>query len=118
MIFRKNNDKNDYWDILKVAEKELISWDSSKAINIYRIEYVAVFEEWSEVIELYIFYKTENEKLTVLNEGYFDKIKDYYIKLLKKHNYPFVLYPKIDFIFDSDESVKQNYNGSYFFRLR
>jgi hypothetical protein len=75
MIFRKKNEKNDYWDILKAAEKELISWDSSRTINIYRIEYVAVFEEWSDGIELYIFYKTEKEKITVLKEGYFDELK-------------------------------------------
>jgi len=118
MIIRNKNDKNDYWDILKVAEKELISWDSIRTTNIYRIEYVAVFEEWSDGIELYIFYKTEKEKLTVLKEGYFDEIKDYYIKLLKKHNYPFNLYPKVDFIFDSHESVQKDYDGSYFFRLR
>lgn len=45
MIFRKKSDKNDYWNILKTAEKEFISWDSSRTTNIYRIEYVAVFEE-------------------------------------------------------------------------
>jgi hypothetical protein len=69
MILWKKNDKKDYWDILKAAEKELISWVSSRTINIYKMEYVAVFEEWSDGIELYIFYKTEKEKLTVLKRG-------------------------------------------------
>lgn len=117
MVFLKKNN-NEFWSILKSAEKELISWDSLHSINIYRIEYVAIFEDWSDGIEIYIFYKTEKEKIQVQEEGYIDKVKGHFIHLLKKYNYPFVQYPNVVFTLDSDENVKLNYEGSYFLRLR
>jgi len=38
--------------------------------------------------------------------------------ILKQLRYPFRRFPRVGFVFDSDENVQKNYEGSYFYRLR
>jgi hypothetical protein len=47
-----------------------------------------------------------------------DEMKNCYLSLLRDFGYPFDKFPNVVFEFDSDENVRKNYAGSYFYRLR
>jgi hypothetical protein len=109
---------NKCWRIIEKLEPLTFEIAKNTGIPIYRMEYVAVFEYWSKDIEIYIFYAIEDEKNRAEDQGFTLILKEFYLDKLKERKYPFSLFPTVNFIFDSDENVKNNYEGSYFFRLR
>ncbi|OXM84983.1 hypothetical protein [Paenibacillus rigui] len=78
------------------------------------MEYVATFEKWDNSIGVYVFFNCESEKNTADETGKFQMIKQEHLHLLERYNYPFDKYPNVNFIFDSQENVVKNYEGSYF----
>lgn len=45
-------------------------------------------------------------------------MKRVYLDCLRESGYPFDEFPNVAFEIDSDENVRKNYAGSYFYRLR
>lgn len=109
---------NECWDIIDEAKVSIIEWAKDQGALIYRIEYVATFEDWDNGIEVYIFFRSDEEKEKLASTDFFSILKQHYLQLLGNLKYPFVKFPNIAFIFDSDENVVRNYEGSYFYRLR
>ena len=84
------------YKIIDSAKADLEEWANIHQIPIHRYEFVAVFESWSDSHSLWIFYQ----------------------QALEARNFPFSEFPKVGFEFDSDENVRRNYAGNYFYRLR
>lgn len=109
--------RDDYNKSVKKTDNEFKNWCQIKGITIFRIEHIITWEDWDDGIGVYIFTKTINE-LSNLSENDIENLKSEYLNGLKRNNYPFDKFPKVAFEFDSDENVRKNYEGSYFFRLR
>ena len=109
---------NDCWNIINKAEVSTIEWSKEKGNPIFKIEFVATFEDWDNGIGVYIFFRNDKDKEKSESTGFHIKIKQYYLHLLEEFTYPFDKFPYVIFIFDSDENVRRKYEGSYFFRLR
>ena len=109
--------KDDYNNSVKKTDIELQDWCQTRGIKIFRIEHVITWEDWDDGIGVYIFTKT-NKELNNLSEKYIENLKSEYLNGLKRNNYPFDKFPNVVFEFDSDENVRKNYEGSYFYRLR
>jgi hypothetical protein len=110
--------ENKYWNIIEEAEIFVMKWAENQGTPLYKIEYVATFEKWDNGIGVYIFFESEEEKYKAQNINFFERIKQYYLSILKELKYPFNKFPEIIFFYDSDENVKKNYEGTYFYRLR
>ncbi len=109
--------KDNYNKSVKHTDNEFKNWCKKIGIKIFRIEYLITWEDWDDGIEVYIFTKT-NKELSDLSENQIENLKFEYLNCLKRNNYPFDKFPNIGFVFDSDQNVKENYEGSYFYRLR
>jgi len=109
---------NECWDIIDKAKVSILEWAKDQGSPIFRIEYVATFEDWDNGIEVIVFFDKDAEKYRVENTCFIIKIREHYLHLLEELKYPFDKFPRITFLFDSDENVKKNYEGSYFYRLR
>ena len=109
--------EDNYNKSIKQTDSEFINWCQTKAISIFRIEHVITWEDWDDGIGVYIFTKT-NEEINDLTESDIENLKTEYLNALKRNNYPFDKFPNVKFQFDSDQNVKENFAGNYFFRLR
>jgi hypothetical protein len=69
-------------------------------------------------LEVYIFYKNDFDMTQNKNNGISDKAKQVFLKALNDLNYMRCFNNNITFIFDSNENVINNYQGSCFLRLR
>lgn len=69
-------------------------------------------------LEVYIFYEKDTDIEQYLISGQSSEIQQVFIKELNKLNYFNTFSKKIEFVFDSNENVINNYQGSYFLRLR
>jgi hypothetical protein len=115
--FIMNIDHREGWKSLKAAEQAFKNWVKSNGISIERVEHVATFEKWDKNTEIYIFFTTDLEMKRVRSENEFPEIENQYRQFLLNAKYPFDHWPVI-FVFDSEENVKKNYEGNYFYRLR
>lgn len=79
---------------------------------------MAVFESWSDSHALWVFYPKNKDLEKYNKNGTSEKIRQCYVKSLEAHNFPFSEFPRVGFEFDSDENVRKNYAGNYFYRLR
>jgi hypothetical protein len=104
--------------IIDQAKNQLLQWAQLQRIAIHTIEYVAVFENWTKDIGVWIFFETDKELRSCEHSSLVDQIKTQYLCILRELNYPFDLFPNVIFQFDSHENVQRNYQGSYFYRLR
>ena len=68
-------------------------------------------------IRVYIFLETMAQRENLRPEEMVE-MENCYLELLRNACYPFDKFPNIVFEFDSDENVRKNYAGSYFYRLR
>jgi hypothetical protein len=104
--------------LIDEVNSSILSWAKEKGISIFRIENVATFENWDNGIGVYIFYPNDEYKEKSDSQGFNSQIEKQYLDLLKILGYPFDKFPNVTFYFDSHENVINNYEGSYFYRLR
>jgi hypothetical protein len=109
--------KDNYNKSVKLTDDEFKNWCQKKAITIFRIEHVITWEDWDDGIGVYIFTET-NKELFDLTKSQIEILKSEYLNGLKRNNYTVDKFPNVVFEFDSDQNVKENYEGSYFYRLR
>ncbi len=103
------------WDLIDKAKQVLISWAKDNNVNVFAVQFVPMFDL---SLEVYVFYDNDLEIEKYLNNGISNKVKKVFINELNSLRYFEDFNEKIEFIFDSNENVVKNYQGSYFFRLR
>lgn len=65
-----------------------------------------------------IFFETNRQLKEYKENGMIDYIKEEFIEILDKIGYTKKFIDGVDIEFDSDENVKRNYEGNYFYRSR
>lgn len=103
------------WDYLKKVKEDVINWANNHQINLHTIHFIPM-SDYS--LEVYVFYECDIDIIQSENNGVSDKVKQYIIKALNDLNYMDIFNDNLTFIFDSHENVCNNYQGSYFLRLR
>ncbi|EAS19578.1 hypothetical protein BBFL7_00124 [Flavobacteria bacterium BBFL7] len=109
--------KDNYNKSIKKTDQEFINSCKKNGVLIFRIEHVITWEEWDDGMGVYLFTKT-NDELKELNKKDIENLKTEYLSGLKRNDYPFDKFPNVVFDFDSDQNVQENFEGSYFYRLR
>jgi len=112
------NSNHPGWSIIDQAKERLLRFGPAAGIQIHSIHYVATFEEWDDGIGVWVFFPTDRELAEHTGSATTKTLEDEYLKVLRELNYPFHKFPRVTFVFDSDENVQRNYEGSYFYRLR
>jgi len=85
---------------------------------IHAVQYVAVFEPWSHSAHVLVFYPTTAELRACAASGTSAKLEEAFRSALAQTEFPFEEVPEVGMEFDSHENVVDNYEGSYFYRLR
>lgn len=106
------------YKIIEKARSKLESWAEARSISLHKIDFVAAFEPWSDSLGVWAFYKLRTEVETCEKDGTSDAIREEFLELLKKYKYPFDEFPQVDFEFSSHQEVEEDFEGSYFYRLR
>jgi hypothetical protein len=106
------------FEILKQAKNKILEWAQTVNNGLFHIEYSVPFVKDDYSLVVVFFYKFDKMITYYTENGKSEQLKNKFISLLKELHYPFQLIPLISFIFDSDENVQKNYQGSYFYRMR
>jgi len=111
----KMNKREQQWDMLEKAGISLKKWSKKNNIGIYAVHFIPTL---NFSLEVFIFYKNDIDVTQNQNNGTSERVKQFFLKALQDINYMDCFNNNISFIFDSNENVINNYEGSYFFRLR
>jgi hypothetical protein len=106
------------WDIISRARVMLLELEASKGIAIHEVQITGTFEKWDDGIGVWIFFPTDDDLREHSTSGVTGEIEQDFREILQQLKYPFRKFPRVTFVFDSDENVQKNYEGSYFYRLR
>ena len=99
--------------------KELMHlWADKENIHLIRIEYVVPFVFTDKSVCIYFFIDTDQRVKEYDADGVTQLIKQKFLSILSELNYPKDYLNEVGFVVDSDENVKKNYEGNYFYRLR
>jgi hypothetical protein len=106
------------FEILEQAKNKILAWAQTVNNGLFHIEYSVPFVKNDYTLVVVFFYKFDKMITDYAENGKSEEVKNKFISLLREFQYPFQLIPLISFIFDSDENVQKNYQGSYFYRMR
>ncbi|MFN5707620.1 MAG: hypothetical protein ACK49R_17255 [Planctomycetota bacterium] len=109
--------RDNYNRSVSSADQAFKGWCASKNIPLHGIQHVITWEDWDDGIGVYIFLETMKQR-EKLGSDEIDEMKNCYLSFLRDFGYPFDKFPNVVLEFDSDENVRKNYAGSYFYRLR
>ena len=120
----KNNDEHRWqelpkqFDYIKKAETLLMTWATANDVKLFRVEFVVPFGLTDKSVTVWLFFDTEEVVAAYEANGITQKVKDQYLIFLNELDYPEDYLEEVSFYVDSDEHVKEYYQGSYFYRLR
>ncbi len=103
------------WGVIEKAKMILLNWSQCNNVHLFAVHFVPM-SDFS--LEVYVFYKNDFDITENQNNGISDIVKQIFLKALNDLNYKRYFNSNITFIFDSNENVINNYQGSYFLRLR
>ena len=92
-----------------------MNWSQTNKVNLYAVHFVPM-PDFS--LEVYVFYEKDIDITQNHQNGVSENIKQIFLKTLNDLNYMKYFNNNITFTFDSNENVINNYQGSYFLRLR
>ncbi len=105
----------DFVDRIKMS---ILDWTKQNGIKLHMVDYVVPFVFTDKSLSVWLFYDTDKTKSDYEINGTNEIVKNQYLHLLTELNYPTDYLKEVTFIIDSDENVKKNYEGNYFYRLR
>lgn len=100
------------------ANKLMLNWTKEYKIILKNIEYIVPFILSDKSLSVWFFFDNEISKNNYEKNGTNELVKTKYLEILKTLNYPSEYLREVTFEFDSDKNVTENYEGSYFYRLR
>ena len=103
---------------IDAARKRLLEWAQAQHIPMVHIEFVVPFVESDFSLAAWLFYDTDTSVAIHGADGVTAALQDRFRATLRELGYPEQWIAKVDFVVDSRENVVQNYEGSYFYRLR
>jgi hypothetical protein len=99
-------------------KKLMLDWTKENQIKLHTIHCVVPFVLTDKSLSVWLFYNTDETKKNYESNGTNEAVKNKYLHLLTELNYPSDYLREVTFLADSDENVKNNFEGSYFYRLR
>lgn len=105
-------------DFVNRVKKLMLDWTIQDQIKLHTIECVVPLVNSDKSLFVWLFYDTDQTKNDYENNGTNEAVKNKYLHLLNELSYPVEYLKEVSFLADSDENVKKNYEGSYFYRLR
>lgn len=105
-------------DFVDRLKKLLLDWTKQNEIRLHTVDCVVPFVLTDKGLSVWLFYDTDKIKSDYETNGTNDLVKKQCLHLLTELNYPTDYLKDVTFFIDSDENVKKNYEGSYFYRLR
>lgn len=105
-------------EFVEKVKNAMFDWTSHSKIQLHTIECVVPFVLTDKSLFVYLFYDTDITKTDYENNGTNEEVKNKYLHFLTEFNYPIDYLKEVSFVIDSDENVRKNYEGSYFYRLR
>ncbi len=103
------------WTILEKAKTILMDWSKENDAHVFSVHFVPML---NFAVEVYVFYETDYDKAQNESDKVSEIIKQKFLKELITLRYMELFDDNITFIFDFHENVINNYQGSYFLRLR
>jgi hypothetical protein len=100
------------------VKKRMFDWARQNKISLKTIECVVPFVLTDKSLSVWLFYATNQIKDVYEKNGTNEVVKNKYLNLLIALNYPKDYLTEVSFFIDSDENVRENYEGCYFYRLR
>jgi hypothetical protein len=110
--------KQNYFDIIAKAKKEFDTWVQNEPMHFKCLQFVFPFSESDTTITTWIFFLHDNDIKENEINGNTRLIKEKFKILIKKHRMPSEVIDNMLFEIDSNENVKSNFEGNYFYRLR
>ena len=110
--------REEQFAIIRKARNEIMEWAGSQKIRLFRVEYVVPFVKDDFSLTTWFFFKTNQDVADNAQDGTSDRLSQHFLEILQSMDYPAPNIKQVSFIFDSDENVQKNYEGSYFYRLR
>ena len=105
------------FNLFERVERDVIDWAMISGIEVHCIHWIPAFT-WPGGTSVWIFSKSNTSLISWKAEGWEEKLKEQLVASLLKHGFHQELAEKVDFTFDSDQNVQENFEGSYFYRLR
>lgn len=99
---------------IKQVEVDVFSGNHTFLKDIYKFLYICQF---GQLLEIFVFYKSIEQLNENIQNQNTEKTKKWIIQRLNNIGYMKEFGDNIRFEFDSDENVKKNYKGNYYFRL-
>ncbi len=103
------------WGLIEKAKIILLNWSQCNNVHLFAVHFVPM-SDFS--LEVYVFYENDFDITQNQENGISDKVEQIFLKELNDLKYMKHFNNNITFIFDSNENVINNYQGSYFLRLR
>jgi hypothetical protein len=103
---------------IDAAKAQLLTWAAARDIPLVRVEFVVPFVDTDFSLSVWLFYDTDLNIARCNDDGTTADVRQEFVSILGAAGYPAEWLPDITFQVDSHENVEQNYEGSYFYRLR
>lgn len=100
------------------AIAHMMDWAQASDIHLHKIESIIPFVATDKSLEIWLFFSTDEVKKRYEQDGKTQLVKKTFLQTLQELNYPADYLSQVTFIIDSHENVVENYEGSYFYRLR
>lgn len=105
------------FDLLERTELEVMAWANSKGRAVHCMHWLPAFI-WPGSVSVWVFAKSNAELDTWHNESWVDGLKERLITALIEQGLSEDIARGLEVVVDSDQNVQENYEGSYFYRLR
>lgn len=102
----------------KIAQKAIIILEMQLQLDKIKIYSWNIRSCHGESLDVLIFFKKDYELNNYKENGLIDNIKSKYMSLLDEYGYFKKFNDIVRIEFDTDENVKRNYKGNYFYRTR
>jgi len=110
--------REEQFAMITKAKEEIMNWAGNQKISLFRVEYVVPFVQDDFSLTTWFFFKTDQDVVDNAQDGTSDRLSQRFLEILQNMDYPAPNIKQVSFIFDSDENVQKNFEGSYFYRLR
>jgi hypothetical protein len=104
-------------DFTEKVRKATTDWTKENNVQLFKIEFVIPLVLTDKSLSVWLFFDTNDRLNEYELNGTTEKVKCHFMRFLKNMNYPTDYLNEVDFFVDSDENVKANFEGNYFYRL-
>lgn len=110
--------REDQFKFIEAARAQLMESANASSVPLHRVEFVVPFVETDFSLSAWFFLETDAQLNGRDAKRWTTWLKSEFLKILRAQDYPARWLGEVGFAFDSHENVVENFEGSYFYRLR